>query len=64
MPDVVEQERHVIDLSVRFPVFEVLTARIDLKNLLDAPYATTQGPITRESYRVGRGLSIGLSWRK
>ncbi len=64
MPDVVEQERHVIDLSVRFPVLEVLTARIDLKNLLDAPYATTQGPITRESYRVGRGLSIGLSWRK
>ncbi len=64
MPDVVERERHVVDLSVRFPVLEELSARIDLKNLLDAPYTTLQGPVTRESYRVGRGVTIGLSWRR
>ncbi len=63
LPDVKEQERHVVDLSIRFPVTEVLSARIDARNLLDAPYRWTQGPIVRESYRLGRGYTIGLSWR-
>ena len=63
LPDVKEQERHIVDFSLRFPVTDRLSARVDARNLLDAPYTWLQGPITRESYRVGRGYSVGLSWR-
>jgi hypothetical protein len=45
------------------PISGALAARRDAKNLLDAPYRTTQGTVTRESYRVGRVVQAGLSWR-
>ena len=63
LPDVKERERHVVDFSLRLPVSERISARFDARNLLDAPYRLEQGPITRESYRMGRGYSVGLSWR-
>ena len=63
LPNVEELERHVVDFSLRFPVTERVSGRFDAKNLLDAPYRTVQGPVTRESYRVGRGFSLGFSWR-
>ncbi len=63
IPDVKEQERHVVDFSLRLPVGERLSARLDARNLLDAPYRILQGPITREEYRVGRTYSLGFSWR-
>ena len=63
LPDVVERERHVVDFSMRFPVFAGLAARVDAKNLLDAPYLLEQGPVTRERYRMGRTYTIGLSWQ-
>lgn len=63
LPDVKELERHVLDFSLRFPVTERLSARVDARNLLDAPYRIVQGPVTRESYNVGRGYSLGFNWR-
>ena len=63
LPDVKERERHVVDFSLRLPVSERISARFDARNLLDAPYRLEQGPITRESYRMGRGYTFGLSWR-
>lgn len=63
LPDVKELERHMVDFSVRFPIGERFSGRVDAKNLRDAPYRLMQGPITRESYRMGRGYSFGLSWR-
>jgi outer membrane receptor protein involved in Fe transport len=63
LPDVKELERHIVDFSLRMPIGERVTARIDARNLLDAPYRIIQGPVTRESYRVGRNFSVGLSWR-
>ncbi|MBI2409206.1 MAG: TonB-dependent receptor [Gemmatimonadetes bacterium] len=63
LPDVIDRARGVLDLSLRLPVSGALTARVDAKNLLDAPYRTTQGTVTRESYRIGRGVQAGLSWR-
>jgi len=63
LPDVVERERHVVDFSVRFPIMDGVQGRFDAKNLLDAPYQMMQGPVTRERYRVGRGFSLGLSWK-
>ena len=63
LPDVTELERHVVDFSLRLPIGERVTARLDARNLLDAPYRIVQGPVTRESYRVGRNFALGLSWR-
>lgn len=64
LPDVVEHPRDVLDLSLRFPLFvSGLAGRVDAKNLLDARYLVTQGPVTRESYDSGRGFSFGVSWQ-
>jgi outer membrane receptor protein involved in Fe transport len=63
LPDVKELERHIVDFSLRMPLGERVTARLDARNLLDAPYRIVQGPVTRESYRVGRNFSLGFSWR-
>ncbi len=64
LPDVVEQPRNVLDLSLRLPVFSTLSARLDAKNLLDAPYKIVQGSVVRESYLAGRVFSVGFSWRQ
>ena len=63
LPDVKELERHMVDFSVRFPIGDRFSGRFDAKNLMDAPYRLMQGPITRESYRMGRGYTFGMSWR-
>ncbi|HEY9226662.1 MAG TPA: TonB-dependent receptor, partial [Gemmatimonadaceae bacterium] len=63
LPDVIEQARNGLDLSVRLPVAGAFSARIDAKNLLDAPYKTIQGTVTREEYRIGRTVQAGLIWR-
>jgi hypothetical protein len=64
LPSVFEQERHVLDLSMRLPIAGNLSAKLDGKNLLDSPYEVTQGSVQREYYRVGRVVSVGLSWRQ
>lgn len=63
LPDVEELERHVLDLSVRFPISRQWSGRIDARNLLDAPYKLVQGPVVRERYIVGRGISMGVSFK-
>ncbi|MES2124173.1 MAG: TonB-dependent receptor [Gemmatimonadota bacterium] len=62
LPDVIEQPRSVLDLSVRFPVAGRLSGRMDARNLLDAPYRILQGSVIRESYRAGRVVGIGFTW--
>ena len=64
LPSVYEQARQAIDLSLRVPVGRSLSLKIDGKNLLDAETRVTQGAATRESYRTGRVISAGLSWRR
>jgi TonB-dependent receptor len=63
LPDVKDRPRHVMDLSLRFPLLRQVSARVDARNLFDAPYRQLQGPIAIESYRVGRAVSAGLSWQ-
>ena len=63
LPDVYEEPRNVVDLSIRLPVLKSLDARLDAKNLMDAEYRFTQGTLVRESYRAGRVVSVGLNWR-
>ena len=62
-PDVIEETRHLVDLSVRIPLGDRWSWKMDARNLLDAPYQLTQGPVTRERFRSGRQLSIGVQWR-
>lgn len=63
-PDIYEQPRHLVDLSLRLPIGDRWTWRVDARNLLDAPFRLTQGPVTREEYRLGRQLAFGLQWRQ
>jgi outer membrane receptor protein involved in Fe transport len=63
LPDVKEQPRNVLDLALRFPILGAVSGRVDAKNLLDAPYETTQGSVTREFYRVGRTFQFGVVWK-
>ena len=60
LPDVVDLPRNVLDFSLRSLLLDGTTVRLDLKNLLDAPYRTTQGTVAREYYRAGRIVSLGL----
>ncbi|NOT08390.1 MAG: TonB-dependent receptor [Gemmatimonadales bacterium] len=64
LPDIVERPRNVLDASIAFPVFGALNARMDAKNLLDAPYRLMQGVVIRDGYRSGRVFSIGFSWKQ
>ena len=64
LPDVYEQARQSVDVSLRFPFFADLGAKVDVKNLLDAAYEVTQGVATREYYRTGRVVSFGLNWNR
>lgn len=61
--DVIERPRHLLDLSVRFPLFMGASGKIDVSNVLDSPYEVVQGPIIRAYHRTGRQLSVGVSWQ-
>jgi hypothetical protein len=61
--DVVERPRHLVDFSLRFPMVGNASGKLDFKNLLDAPVEVLQGSIVRSTYRTGRSVSVGVSWR-
>jgi len=63
LPDVVQRARSVLDLSLRFGLTRIVTARFDAKNLLDSPYETVQGTATRELYKTGRTIQAGFQIR-
>jgi outer membrane receptor protein involved in Fe transport len=63
LPDVKELPRQVVDFSLRFPIAGHFSGRFDARNLLDARFRIEQGPVTRESYRVGRTVSFGFNWQ-
>lgn len=63
LPDVYEQPRGVLDLSLRHAWSDRFSFKVDAENLLDADHEFTQGGVVRESYRTGRTVSIGATWR-
>lgn len=63
LPDTYDLARHVLDFSFRLGVTDKVSAKVDLKNLLDEPFEQRQGDVTREYYRTGRSLAVGVSWR-
>ena len=64
LPEVYEEARGNLDLSLRLALGGSLSAKLDAKNLLDSPLELTQGDVTREYYRSGRVYSLGLSWKR
>jgi outer membrane receptor protein involved in Fe transport len=63
LPDVVQQPRDMLDLSVRFPMLGAVSGRFDAKNLLDQRFETLQGTVTREAWRTGRVFQLGMVWK-
>ncbi|HYR07527.1 MAG TPA: TonB-dependent receptor [Longimicrobium sp.] len=64
LPDVYEQPRGILDLSLRHGLGDHFSLKLDAENLLDAEYEFSQGGVVRESYRTGRSVSFGVSWRR
>ncbi|HEU4830276.1 MAG TPA: TonB-dependent receptor [Gemmatimonadales bacterium] len=62
LPDIYEEARTVMDVSLRFPVAHGITGRIDAKNLLDAAHEVTQGTVVREAHHTGRVFQVGFNW--
>src|SRR5262249_47341599 len=63
LPDVLEEPRNSLDVSLRLPVAGAFSPRIDAENLMDAAYLVRQGTVTRETYRTGQTVQAGLVWR-
>jgi outer membrane receptor protein involved in Fe transport len=61
VPDAYDLPRHIVDCSAQLLVTSQLALRFDGKNLLDAPYRTVQGSVTRLRYTTGRVLTLGLT---
>ena len=61
LPDVTEEARDVLDLSIRWPAAPGAQLRLDAKNLLGSALLLRQGTVVRESYDVGRTLQIGIN---
>jgi hypothetical protein len=62
LPDAYEEARHLVDVSVRIPVFQQLMVKLDAKNLLNEPYRLTQGGLDQLRYDTGRVFGMGITW--
>ncbi len=62
LPDTYEQERHLADFSLQFPLAGAVSGKLDAKNLLDEPVRYLQGPVERLRYNSGRVFSLGFKW--
>lgn len=63
LPDVVQQPRNVMDFSLRWKAIGATSIRFDAKNLLDEPFQSIQGTVTREYWKTGRTFQLGLIWK-
>jgi len=61
LPNIMEKARNLLDVTVKIPVAQKITARIDMRNMLNARYSYTQGTLEREGFNAGRTLSFGVS---
>ncbi len=61
--DMLEMSRPGLDFSLRFPMLNAVSGKLDVKNILDSPYEVKQGDVQRAWYRSGRSVSAGFSWQ-
>jgi hypothetical protein len=62
--DSYEMPRHMLDVSLRFPLRGGVSAKVDAENLFDARHEVKQGSVLRQSWRTGRTVAIGITWRQ
>ncbi|HEX6104294.1 MAG TPA: TonB-dependent receptor, partial [Gemmatimonadales bacterium] len=62
LPDTYEQERHLLDFSLQFPLAGAMSGKLDARNLLDERVEFLQGRVQRLTYRTGRLFSLGFKW--
>jgi len=62
LPDSYEEARSVLDLSLRYNLWHEVSLKVDARNLLDTPFLTTQGAVTRLRYTAGRTMAFGFTW--
>jgi outer membrane receptor protein involved in Fe transport len=62
LPDSYEQERHLVDFSLQFPLTGAVSGKLDAKNLLNEPVRYLQGPVERLRYETGRIFTMGFKW--
>lgn len=62
LDDPYEQPRRMLDFSLRTPLRQGVSLKLDAENLLDSPVEWKQGDVTRLRYRTGRTLGFGISW--
>ncbi len=63
LPNVYEEARHGLDVSFRFPLLPGVKGKADFENVLDSPYEMVQGTVVRDYYRMGRKISVGVTWQ-
>lgn len=63
LPDLYDEARDILDLSVRTALTSRLSLRLDAKNLFDARFRITQGTTEREAFDSGRVFQLGFNWR-
>ena len=62
LPDTYEEARHLVDVSLQFPLSNGLSGKLDGKNLLNERVLHLQGPVERLSYETGRIFTLGFKW--
>ncbi|HEX6068927.1 MAG TPA: TonB-dependent receptor [Longimicrobiaceae bacterium] len=62
--DTYEMPRHVLDFSLRLPLYGDVSGKLDARNLLGSAHEERQGEVVRYRYDPGRVLSLGISWRR
>ena len=61
--DTYEMPRHVLDFSLRLPLYGDVSGKVDVKNILGSAHEERQGQVVRYRYEPGRVVALGVSWR-
>ncbi|HEV8304647.1 MAG TPA: TonB-dependent receptor, partial [Gemmatimonadales bacterium] len=60
--DIFEEPRHSFDVTLEQPLFQAMTAKLSVENLMNARYLYTIGDDTYRWYKAGRQLSVNLGY--
>lgn len=62
--DTYELPRHLLDFSLRLPLYGGVAAKVDVKNILGSAHEERQGEVVRYRYEPGRVVGVGVVWRR
>lgn len=62
LPDTYEESRNQLDFSVTKSLYNSLSAKFSIRNILNDRFLYTAGPYTVERYKTGQTFSLALSY--